>query len=50
MRIERFDMERTQCLYENEGRFNLSESGMQPLSAAGAPRGRDETEALLAHR
>lgn len=32
MRIERFDMERTQSLYENEVRYNLSESGVQPLS------------------
>lgn len=32
MRIERFHMERTQSLYENEVRFNLSESGVQPLS------------------
>lgn len=31
MRIERFDMERTQCLYENAVRYNLSESGVQPL-------------------
>ncbi len=26
MRIDRFQMERTQCLYENEVDFNLSES------------------------
>ena len=32
MRIERFHMERTQSLYENEVRYNLSESGVQPLS------------------
>lgn len=31
MRIDRFDMERTQCLYENTVRYNLSESGIQPL-------------------
>lgn len=31
MRIDRFHMERTQCLYENEVRYNLSESGVQPL-------------------
>jgi hypothetical protein len=31
MRIERFQMERTQCLYENEVEYNLSESGVQPL-------------------
>ncbi|MEX2122979.1 MAG: aminotransferase class I/II-fold pyridoxal phosphate-dependent enzyme [Woeseia sp.] len=34
MKIERFQMERTQCLYENEVRFNLSESGVMPLSLA----------------
>jgi aspartate/methionine/tyrosine aminotransferase len=32
MRIDRFQMERTQCLYENEVEFNLSESGVQPLT------------------
>ncbi len=31
MKIECFQMERTQCLYENEVRFNLSESGVLPL-------------------
>ena len=32
MRIDRFEMERTQCLYENEVEFNLSESGVQPYT------------------
>lgn len=32
MQIERFDMERTQCLYEHAVEFNLSESGVLPLS------------------
>ena len=32
MRIDRFEMERTQCLYENQVEFNLSESGVNPLS------------------
>ena len=31
MRIDLFRMERTQCLYENEVEFNLSESGVLPL-------------------
>jgi aspartate/methionine/tyrosine aminotransferase len=31
MRIDLFKMERTQCLYENEVEFNLSESGVLPL-------------------
>lgn len=34
MKIDQFEMERTQCLYENEVEFNLSESGVQPLSIA----------------
>lgn len=34
MKIEQFRMERTQCLYENEVEFNLSESGVSPLSIA----------------
>lgn len=32
MKIDRFVMERTQCLFENEVKFNLSESGVTPLS------------------
>jgi len=31
MRMDRFQMERTQCLYENEVKWNLSESGVAPL-------------------
>jgi aspartate/methionine/tyrosine aminotransferase len=31
MRMDRFQMERTQCLYENEVKWNISESGVQPL-------------------
>ena len=31
MRIDRFQMERTQCLYENEVKWNISESGVAPL-------------------
>ncbi len=31
MRIDLFRMERTQCLYEDEVEFNLSESGVLPL-------------------
>lgn len=34
MKIDQFRMERTQCLYENEVDFNLSESGVSPLSIA----------------
>jgi aspartate/methionine/tyrosine aminotransferase len=32
MRIETFQMERMQCLYENEVEYNLSESGVEPMS------------------
>ena len=32
MKIDLFKMERTQCLFENEVEFNLSESGVLPLS------------------
>jgi len=31
MRMDRFQMERTQCLYENEVKWNISESGVLPL-------------------
>ena len=31
MRMDRFHMERTQCLYENEVKWNISESGVAPL-------------------
>jgi aspartate/methionine/tyrosine aminotransferase len=34
VRIDRFHMERTQSLYENEVEYNLSESGVQPLTVA----------------
>jgi aspartate/methionine/tyrosine aminotransferase len=33
MRMDRFQMERTQCLYENEVKWNISESGVAPLRA-----------------
>lgn len=34
MKIDQFVMERTQCLFENEVEFNLSESGVMPLTIA----------------
>ncbi len=49
MKIERFQMERTQCLYENEVEFNLSESGVSPLSLGelvSDKAQRDELDAL----
>jgi aspartate/methionine/tyrosine aminotransferase len=45
MRMDRFQMERTQCLYENEVKWNLSESGVQPLRVEellGGELGREE--------
>ena len=46
MKIERFQMERTQCLFENEVRFNLSESGVSPLSISELVPGRDQRDIL----
>ncbi len=46
MKIERFQMERTQCLFENEVRFNLSESGVSPLSISDLVPGRDQRDIL----
>src|SRR5262245_18136461 len=39
--IEVFAMERMQCLYENEVEYNLSESGVQPLTVAELLEGED---------
>jgi hypothetical protein len=47
MDIETFQMERMQCLYENEVEYNLSESGVQPMSVAELMEGED-LGALLA--
>jgi aspartate/methionine/tyrosine aminotransferase len=47
MRIDLFRMERTQCLYENEVEFNLSESGVLPVGIGElVPEG--ERDAFLA--
>ncbi len=46
MKIERFQMERTQCLFENEVRFNLSESGVSPLSISDLVPGKDQRDIL----
>jgi aspartate/methionine/tyrosine aminotransferase len=46
MDIETFDMERMQCLYENEVEYNLSESGVQPLTVGELVEG-DELDRLL---
>jgi aspartate/methionine/tyrosine aminotransferase len=50
MKIDRFDMERFQCLYENEVEFNLSESGVLPLSLGELVPGRAARAALDARR
>lgn len=47
MRIDRFHMERTQCLYENEVEYNLSESGVQPLRVEELVPGEQGREQLL---
>jgi aspartate/methionine/tyrosine aminotransferase len=46
MKIETFQMERTQCLYENEVEFNLSESGVLPLKVADILQGTDPASFL----
>jgi aspartate/methionine/tyrosine aminotransferase len=46
MKIDRFQMERTQCLYENEVKFNLSESGVSPLSLGELVPGKEQREKL----
>lgn len=46
MKIEKFQMERTQCLYENQVRYNLSESGVSPLTLGELVPDRAERERL----
>jgi len=46
LKIDRFQMERTQCLYENEVEFNLSESGVSPLSLGELVPGRKQRQVL----
>lgn len=48
MLLDRFQMERTQCLYENEVRWNLSESGVQPLRVEELLGGELSRDQLLA--
>lgn len=47
MRIDLFRMERTQCLYENLVDYNLSESGVLPLSVEEVLEGADNTAKFL---
>ena len=46
MKIDLFRMERTQCLYENEVTWNLSESGVAPLRIRELLDGSDELATL----
>lgn len=46
MRIDLFKMERTQCLYENQVEYNLSESGVHPLSLEELLQGENLTQFL----
>ncbi|MGA8152994.1 MAG: aminotransferase class I/II-fold pyridoxal phosphate-dependent enzyme [Terriglobales bacterium] len=46
MRIDFFKMERTQCLYENEVEYNLSESGVRPLRVEELLEGEDPARFL----
>jgi aspartate/methionine/tyrosine aminotransferase len=46
MKIERFQMERTQCLFEHQVKFNLSESGVSPLSLGELVPGKVQREKL----
>ncbi len=48
MRIDLFRMERTQCLYENEVEYNLSESGVRPLRLEELLEGEDRA-GFLSH-
>jgi aspartate/methionine/tyrosine aminotransferase len=47
MRIETFRMERMQCLYEHEVEYNLSESGVQPMTVEELLGGEDAVRAFL---
>jgi aspartate/methionine/tyrosine aminotransferase len=49
MQIERFEMERTQCLYENVVELNLSESGVLPLRVDELVEAADDRERFLAN-
>ena len=48
MRIDLFQMERTQCLFENTVEFNLSESGVLPLRVEELLEGEFSAETFLA--
>jgi aspartate/methionine/tyrosine aminotransferase len=47
VRIETFRMERMQCLYEHEVEYNLSESGVQPMTLEELMGGHEPLRGLL---
>lgn len=49
MKIEKFEMERMQGLYENEVELNLSESGVLPLKVFELLDGEEDAERFLAN-
>ena len=49
MKIEKFEMERMQGLYENKVEFNLSESGVLPLKVFELLDGEEDVERFLAN-
>ncbi len=49
MHIDKFEMERMQCLYEHFVDFNLSESGVLPLKLSELLDGQGEQEKFLNH-
>jgi aspartate/methionine/tyrosine aminotransferase len=50
MKIETFEMERTQCLFENRVELNLSESGVFPLRISELMDGADDIESFVANK
>jgi aspartate/methionine/tyrosine aminotransferase len=50
MKIETFEMERTQCLFENRVELNLSESGVFPLRISELLDGTDDVENFIANK
>jgi len=50
MKIETFEMERTQCLFENRVELNLSESGVFPLRISELLDGADDVERFVANK
>jgi aspartate/methionine/tyrosine aminotransferase len=50
MKIEIFEMERMQCLYERDVEFNLSESGVLPMKVSELLDGEEEIERFLANK